>query len=444
MTIRVLVSLGLLGLLAMALYGAALTKDTPALPVEAESVATAEAKVFERGLLWRKEVERDEKAMRLSLDRLDKAIALIADDNLNGERLTIVELRAVVRQMQRRTPEVAAAHKEARADTLRYGETLCEAAPVLSAAAKRFEDYAADEPYEELRDDYRLWSESFRAIAEKYLQQETLVGPTVETITDNLDFVERVDTQLKRVEALLEIVPEESAETEEFLSRLAAYVRSFADFRERLRSLHGRTTGQRLEQEAEQPAVKITVTSLKADARQKTFAQDKPLLLPQSLSALSNVPAVRREAWSPIPTPDISFTSERAKPEPRVNPRKAEARATTQRRAERFAGVWAAPDSNFEIVLERSGDDLLASIGRRGVVTEVSGRLRQRGEADSFVAERLVYTFASGESVDLAGTVLTFTDDGHASVTGVRYGFATRSDKVVRLGLQNYELRRVR
>lgn len=43
---------------------------------------------------------------------------------------------------------------------------------------------------------------------------------------------------------MLDIVPEEGVATEQFLTRLASYVESFALFRKRLRALHGRTVGK--------------------------------------------------------------------------------------------------------------------------------------------------------------------------------------------------------
>ncbi|QDV74548.1 hypothetical protein [Botrimarina mediterranea] len=190
---------------------------------------------------WRRQIEVDQQEADRAFVRLDRAIAMITDKPGLGEAMTLLELKEVVGLLRKLAPEVVAAHEGAVDATRGFGETLQTAAPVLAESAKRFRQYAANETYNDLRDDYKTWADFFDALATRYQLQGETTGPAVQALTFNLHYVRRTGLMLKRIDEHLNVPELDEADTERFLRRLAVYVRGFTDLRERLRVLHAKT-----------------------------------------------------------------------------------------------------------------------------------------------------------------------------------------------------------
>ena len=352
------------------------------------------------GLDWRKEVEDDQRKLDGAFEKLDRAIALISNENLSGERLTILQLRRVVKQMRNQAQKVIAAHESTLAATAEYDESIREAAPLMLKAARQFKTYAAHEPYEELQEDYRLWGETFEAIARKYQQQQVAVPPTITALSENLAFVIRTELQLARIEELLDIVPEEGVGTEEFLTRLAAYVEAFGKFRRRLRTLHQRAVGE--ESDLTLPAA-TTVDETKKD------------------KTASNQPLTKGNAEQPVETQPI--------PSQLVRP---------------LVGRWEMGKNQNRIQLEvylESEVLHLRLADRHEILSEVEGKVVPDGS--QLAVQDLVYTLRTGERLTLGNCPLERFSDNELALHCPMIRGTSVHDARVTSDYQSYPLHRV-
>lgn len=344
---------------------------------------SANAQLAERGLAWRQEVETQQAALSAAFERLDRAIALIVEGSIHGERLTVLQLRGVVSQMREQAESVVSAHRETLSAAEEYGELVRKAAPLLLAAAKRFDEYAAEEDYRSLREDYLRWGESFEAIARKYQRQAATVGPTVSAVSANLEYVERTELQLARVEELLVILPEEGEGAEEFLTRLAGYVESFGSLQKRLRDLHGKTFRDLEEKEAAETRPRASgttpVTEKSSEPSPRLARINSQRTHPVTAPTYDKAPQPSRERTSPRPSP--------------------------------YLGRWNMGTSSGRVPLEfyRDGAHLRVRLaGRHSVLTAVEGDVEESDYGADLVG--LVYETRSGDRLSLGDIELERDD----------------------------------
>lgn len=259
-------------------------------------------KIVEDGIACRREVAALESALRRAFIQLDHALDRIVDDDIIGERLSISALRRTVRLMRTQAAKVADAHRRMLDETDDYGERVREAAPLLDRAAREFKRFAQDEPYEDLREDYRRWGEAFAAIALKYQWQAEKAPAMAAVVRENLEYVQRTELQLARLERLLGILPEEGVATEEFLTRLSSYVESFQKLRYRLRKLHERTFANPAS--ADQHA--------RPTAAQQRSHGATAVLEPSRHDPLAPAVQASREVWLAAQTPSALTTARSA------------------------------------------------------------------------------------------------------------------------------------
>ncbi len=227
------------------------------LRVTSESAAKSEAHVnalTKAGQHWAAELKQQEAKLDESFKRLNQAISLMKVDKLSGTRLAIIEVRQIVRELREKVDIVVVDHEAVLAASKSYRQSIEHIRPLLLTAAGTFAEYAREEPYESLREDYFLWAELFRSIATKYERSSSELEPAVQAVADNLDYVKRTSLMLERLERLLAIPPDDGADAEIFLRRLASYVQSFERFREQLRKLHGAVADDAPKQVDPQPS----------------------------------------------------------------------------------------------------------------------------------------------------------------------------------------------
>ena len=199
-----------------------------------------DSELTKQGRAWKKQLEKDQRAVDAALDRLDRAIALFTDQPGVGDAATLVELKEFVGVLRRLAPKVATAHEQAADATRSFERSLQAAAPIFAESATLFRDYASGESFDDLRREYEMWAEFFDELSKRYLGQGETAASTVQALTWNQEYVSHTGVLLERIDSHLNVPSLDDPDTEKFLRRLSLYVSGFNDLRKRVQTLRSR------------------------------------------------------------------------------------------------------------------------------------------------------------------------------------------------------------
>ena len=124
----------------------------------------------------------------------------------------------------------------------RLSADMREGRQSFSAAAKLFETFAAEEPYESIADDYRQIVKMFTTLSERC---ETAQSQIIEkhdraAFLDTIQFLKHQELLLHRLEAALLATFENAdvLEVQRYLAQVTSYTRRYEDFRLQIRDLN--------------------------------------------------------------------------------------------------------------------------------------------------------------------------------------------------------------
>ena len=123
-----------------------------------------------------------------------------------------------------------------------YRQAAMRAPEEFQRAANIFELFAAEEPYEDFREDYLVMSQMFLSLADHYeSQKEALLTEfDPEAFRETIAYLQRGALMLDRFEAALEIgsLSNELGRTAELIRQLSTVVKTFQEFRSHVRRVN--------------------------------------------------------------------------------------------------------------------------------------------------------------------------------------------------------------
>ncbi len=299
------------------------------------------------------------------LDRLETAIDLIDAKDIFGERLTIAELRNIIGPMRAKAGEVIAAHENYGSAAEDFEEEMAKAIPLMLDVAQSFASYADQERFSDLQDSYLSVSESLVAVANKYKQRRDLIDPALQAVRDNIVYVEHSELFLVRLEEVLDVFPEDSPASEEFVKKIAEYVSAFERLRELLQEFHS-ATHEELPDERRTPPPEPT-------------RRGNPVRPALTVSTTTDRPSI---------PPFVTFTGTTLLPGHRepVLP------------AEQLSGWWGVASGGVTLHLKHEGKEITFTLHRGSQPSHGHGRLRLIDDK-TLVVEELIYKQKGGKSL---------------------------------------------
>ncbi len=171
---------------------------------------------------------------------IDEAINKLPDgtlqaqlDTLNGFRQATAVLHAMARDLL--------AHRDNLVTDL---ESLLEmtqhSVSVYNDAARCFQENAAEEPFDEIKEDYVTLANAWTAMAAFMDERGKRLAIENDEIRDTMQYLERTAIFLDRLKQNLDSLPDLQAlqEREQYLEQLRRYIRSFEEFRSLFRKFN--------------------------------------------------------------------------------------------------------------------------------------------------------------------------------------------------------------
>ena len=171
---------------------------------------------------------------------IDEAINKLPDgtlqaqlDTLNGFRQATTVLHAMARDLL--------AHRDNLVTDL---ESLLEmtqhSVSVYNDAARCFQENAAEEPFDEIKEDYVTLANAWTAMAAFMDERGKRLAIENDEIRDTMQYLERTAIFLDRLKQNLDSLPDLQAlqEREQYLEQLRRYIRSFEEFRNLFRKFN--------------------------------------------------------------------------------------------------------------------------------------------------------------------------------------------------------------
>ena len=171
---------------------------------------------------------------------IDEAINKLPDgtlqaqlDTLNGFRQATAVLHAMARDLL--------AHRDNLVTDL---ESLLEmtqhSVSVYNDAARCFQENAAEEPFDEIKEDYVTLANAWTAMATFMDERGKRLAIENDEIRDTMQYLERTAIFLDRLKQNLDSLPDLQAlqEREQYLEQLRRYIRSFEEFRSLFRKFN--------------------------------------------------------------------------------------------------------------------------------------------------------------------------------------------------------------
>lgn len=402
------------------------------------SIARAEtdyAAYLETAATSRQQIERAEAELERSLenlfDKLDAAILSIQPEDLVGERLAIAELRELVPKLRAEAESIITAHHAYQQAATDYGQQISEARPIVYEAATAFHEFAADEPYEDLQEQYRLVAESFLAINTKYEHLQSQVAPSLQAVSENLDYTLQTALFLQRLEEFLVVMPKDSPRLEQFLSNLAAYVQHFERLRGQLRSFHRKTIEGLDEvsppqQQAPQPQV--------ANSRFLTADLDTPARPRQRAAPMAAPLAAktRRESFA-LASDDLFGQPEETEKDLFGEPSVALAPWD-------LSGLWKVDHDGTTLRFDQLGSTISVSLSRSPHFREVVGKIRLQG--NDLHVDKITYYLRSGRTLRLSCAVWRVHTANDIAASGPTFTRDLQGNSVATTSVHSFPLRR--
>jgi hypothetical protein len=169
----------------------------------------------------------------------------VIDQKLNGLPDSIADEQAAVDTMLIATQRLNALAKalidkyECYSDNrVKYLKILPTAATVFRQAAQTYKEYAEEEPYASIAEDYRVLASAWETIAKVYDKRAKDIGNETD-LSETMQFVKRSSVFLSRLETHLLVYPKDAAgpELEAFHKQLRTYIEGFEQLRVRIRTL---------------------------------------------------------------------------------------------------------------------------------------------------------------------------------------------------------------
>jgi len=175
---------------------------------------------------------------------ISNALHFAGSEEWSEERVAVEGLILYSRRL-RSFGEMILAERKRYMETIEsYRATLGKAPKAFRQAAKQFEEYAAEEPYEDLAAEYlsvaRTWNGMATLIERRSAAIGELLGPNDQEVGQVFDFAERTLLFLERYEPTLSVLYPElgpTAPTADYLKQLQEYGKQFEQLRSLIRQM---------------------------------------------------------------------------------------------------------------------------------------------------------------------------------------------------------------
>jgi hypothetical protein len=184
--------------------------------------------------------ERDVSLLQANMvAKIEFAVSRLDVDKLSGTDKVLRSLRPLVHQLNADAKQILA-NQDKYFESLRalYGAVSKSPAP-YRAASRVYDAYAYDEPYDELKQDYRDLADSWRLIADEMDRRaDTIRKQGLDAVEFKRHF-ERTSLFLERLETHLASFPEVNGQaSDEYSEQLQRYIQGFESLRGSLRTFH--------------------------------------------------------------------------------------------------------------------------------------------------------------------------------------------------------------
>jgi hypothetical protein len=209
---------------------------------------------FMKAYQLKSELEQKQRAYERSEAELRQALEAAIDNIPSDELLTDFHFeREALHHLEQRTRQLTynADMLISKIDQHRrvggvYLTALTNTTPTYAALAVQFRQYAAEEQYQDRREDYLVLASIFDQLGERFRTAPTLVTADVNAIDELYPYLKSTHLLLKRTYSVLTVLPTNShaAAGSELDEQLRKFVNTFNGFRSEIRKFNERLGGQ--------------------------------------------------------------------------------------------------------------------------------------------------------------------------------------------------------
>ncbi len=179
---------------------------------------------------------QEEAAFRI----IEAAINKLPDGTLQAQLETLAGFRQATSILDAMARDLLAHRDTIITDLESLHEMTQTAVSVYAEAARMYQEYADEEPFDEIKQDYVTLADAWTAMAAFMDKRTKRLAVENEEIRDTMQYLERTSVFLGRLGQNLESIPDLQAlqEREQYLLQLRRYVRSFEEFRNLFRKFN--------------------------------------------------------------------------------------------------------------------------------------------------------------------------------------------------------------
>ncbi|HEY4307993.1 MAG TPA: hypothetical protein VGN12_00950 [Pirellulales bacterium] len=174
------------------------------------------------------------------IDSLQKAVDRFESASEHGANEVFQEMQPLVRALSAASQDILKNEVEYLASLKRLLVSHYTTPEAYLAAAKLFKEYAAEEPYAEIKEDYLKLAETWSLLSERSWAEMAAIEAEEAELIAFKQYLERSSLFLKRLDAHLSSVPNQVDEQQRqlHLAKMKRYVKGFEELRASLHTFH--------------------------------------------------------------------------------------------------------------------------------------------------------------------------------------------------------------
>jgi len=203
--------------------------------------ANAEDRRLKLARLYKERIESQEREIaqneEAAFNAIQEAIAKLPTGSLQAQQQTLAGFRQATVILGNLARQLLDRREQLLTDIGALNQVTKAAAPAFRETSKLFEQYAKEEPYEEIKKDYVTLAQAWSAMADLMEKRADRFAGENKEITETIQYLERTAIFLERLQQHLDSIPNLDAlqDREQYLEQLRRYIRAFEQFRDLFR-----------------------------------------------------------------------------------------------------------------------------------------------------------------------------------------------------------------
>jgi hypothetical protein len=266
----------------------------PRLPTNADPRLTQAAQA-------RQQVEQKEKSLAKTEEEIfhtiEAAISNISAGRVEQPQIALDGFRELCQQLRPLAADLMSRHEEYKKNVKALATAHSDALPKFRLVAETYQEYAKEETYDDLKQDYMTVAQTWLSFAKGIEEQNGKSAPNEQALGETIRYVSRTAVFLDRFEQHITILlphSQTAAERHQYMEQLKRYIRAFEHLRHLIRAM---------DQE-------LRMSALSADLRPKEVATPDASKSVADVLPSATTPSTSKTVANPAQQSDLPHSRE--------------------------------------------------------------------------------------------------------------------------------------